>query len=72
VQLCRFDQRSNTRPVDRALIVAGKKAVFAIECNRPFILPMSGRKWKFITGGIRILAARSAFAVWSNGRPAYS
>src|ERR1700738_3291073 len=34
VQLCRFDQRSNTRPVDRALIVAGKKAVFAIECNR--------------------------------------
>jgi hypothetical protein len=38
---------------------------------QPFILPMSGRKWKFITGGIRILAARSAFAVWSNGRPAY-
>jgi hypothetical protein len=32
---------------------------------------MSGRKWKFITDGIRILAARSAFAVWSNGRPAY-
>jgi hypothetical protein len=44
VQLCRFDQRSNTRPVDRALIVAGKKAVFAIECYQPFILPMSGRK----------------------------
>ena len=24
----------------------------------PFILPMSGRSWKFITDGIRILAAR--------------
>jgi hypothetical protein len=45
--------------------------VFAPERYQPFILPMSGRKWKFITGGIRILAARSAFAVWSNGRPAY-
>jgi hypothetical protein len=72
LQLCRFDQRSNAGPVDRALIVAGEEAIPAIESNRPFILPMSGRKWKFITDGIRILAARSAFAVWSNGRPAYS
>ncbi len=30
-------------------------------------LPMSGRKWKFTTDGTRILAARSAFAAWSNG-----
>jgi hypothetical protein len=35
VQLCRFDQRSNTRPIDRPLIVASKKIIFAIERNRP-------------------------------------
>jgi hypothetical protein len=60
------------RPAVGAAVRSGKKVVLAAEGNRPFILPMSGRKWKFITGGIRILAARSAFAVWSNGRPAYS
>jgi hypothetical protein len=49
--------------------VAGKKTIFAIERYQPFILPMSGRKWKFITGGIHILAARSAFVVWNSGRP---
>jgi hypothetical protein len=49
-----------------------EQSIFPVERDRPFILPMSGRKWKFITDGIRILAARSAFAVWSNGRPAYS
>jgi hypothetical protein len=54
-----------------AAIGAGEQRILPIERNRPFILPMSGRKWKFITDGIRILAARSAFAVWSNGRPAY-
>jgi len=27
--------------------------------NCPFILPMSGRNWKFITTGIPVLAARS-------------
>ena len=55
-----------------ATIGAAEQPRLATQSNRPFILPMSGRKWKFITDGIRILAARSAFAVWSNGRPAYS
>jgi hypothetical protein len=54
-----------------AAIGACEQRIFAIERYQPFILPMSGRKWKFITGGIRILAARSAFAVWNSGRPAY-
>jgi hypothetical protein len=55
-----------------ATIGAAEQPRLPTQSNRPFILPMSGRKWKFITDGIRILAARSAFAVWSNGRPAYS
>jgi hypothetical protein len=59
-------------PVFGAAIRTGEQSIFPVERNRPFILPMSGRKWKFITDGIRILDARSAFAVWSNGRPAYS
>jgi len=55
-----------------AAVRAREQRIFPIERYQPFILPMSGRKWKFITDGIRILVARSAFAVWSNGRPAYS
>ena len=72
VELCGGDEGADGCPSDAATVRAREQIVLAPERNRPFILPMSGRKWKFITGGIRILAARSAFAVWSNGRPAYS
>jgi hypothetical protein len=56
----------------RAAVGPCEQCILSVERYQPFILPMSGRKWKFITDGIRILAARSAFAVWSDGRPAYS
>ena len=72
VELCGGDEGAAGCPSDAATIGTREQMVFAPERNSPFILPMSGRKWKFITDGIRILAARSAFAVWSNGRPAYS
>ena len=71
VEFAGFDQRTDDRPPVTATVASGKEMVLPPERYQPFILPMSGRKWKFITGGIRILAARSAFAVWSNGRPAY-
>jgi len=54
-----FDERSNAGSVLCTLIVAGEERVLAIEHNCPFILPMSGRIWKFITAGIPVLAARS-------------
>jgi len=72
LELGRYDQRGHDRGAVGSPIRAAEQPGFPPYRNRPFILPMSGRKWKFTTDGIRILAARSAFAVWSNGRPAYS
>jgi hypothetical protein len=72
IKLGRHDQRGHDRGAVGSAIGACKEPGFSPQRNRPFILPMSGRKWKFITDGIRILDARSAFAVWSNGRPACS
>ena len=42
-----------------AEVLAVQEAASA-HCHHPFILPMSGRSWKFNTAGIPILAARSA------------
>ncbi len=72
VEFAGLDQRADDCPSIAATVAPGKEMVLAPERHQPFILPMSGRKWKFTTDGIRILAARSAFAVWSNGRPADS
>ena len=49
-------------------IGAGEEMILAPERHHPFILPMSGKSWKSITGGTRILAAKSAYGVWSNER----
>lgn len=46
--------------------------VFATDAHRPFILPMSGRSWRFNTAGTLILARRFAFAALSSGRQASS
>ncbi len=67
VEFAGFDQRTDDYPTISAAVVACKQVVLATERYHPFILPMSGRKWKFTTDGTRILAARSAFAAWSNG-----
>jgi len=34
--------------------------------HHPFILPMSGKSWKSVTGGTRILAARLLCVGWSS------
>jgi hypothetical protein len=52
------------------LIVAGEERVLPIKHHCPIILPMSGKSWKSITGGTRILAEKSAYGGWSNERRA--
>ena len=60
VKLAGFDQRTKNGPSMATAIAAGEEMILATECHHPFILPMSGRSWKFNTAGIPILAARSA------------
>jgi hypothetical protein len=60
VELAGFDERGDDGPMFGTAIRAGKERILAVERHHPFILPMSVRSWKFITRGIRILAARSA------------
>jgi hypothetical protein len=50
--------------------MTGEQCILAIERYLPFILPMSGKSWKSITDGTRILAARFVFAASSSGRVA--
>jgi len=51
-----------------AAVGASEEMVLAAKGYHPFILPMSGRRWKFIIDGTRILAARSVSAGLRNGR----
>jgi hypothetical protein len=67
VEFAGFDQRTDDCPTISTAVTACEQVVLAAQRYHPFILPMSGRKWKFTTDGTRILAARSAFAAWSNG-----
>jgi len=60
IELRRHDQRRHDGSAVGAAIRASEEPGFASEGHRPFILPMSGRSWKFNTAGIPILAARSA------------
>jgi hypothetical protein len=53
-----------------AAIGAGEEIILSADCHCPFILPMSGRRWKSITGGTRILATKLAYGGWSNDRRA--
>jgi hypothetical protein len=72
VHFASFDERGNDRPMLAATVGASEEMVLAAERHHPFILPMSVRSWKSITGGIPILAARSACDEWSSGRRAAS
>ena len=50
-----------------AVVGTSEESILAIEGYHPFILPMSGSRWKSIIDGTRILAARFAFAASRNG-----
>ena len=58
VQFTGLYQRSQDRPIFGAVIMTREERILAGKGHHPFILPMSGRSWKFITAGIPILAAR--------------
>jgi hypothetical protein len=57
VELRGGDEGTYGCPSDAATVRAGEQMVFAPERHLPFILPMSGRKLKSITGGIRSMVA---------------
>ena len=67
VELAGLDQRCIRSPsVSPPPSEPAKSAVLAVEGHHPFILPMSGKSWKSITGGTRILAARLLCVGWSS------
>ena len=68
VELARLDQRAGDRPTMSAAIAAREEMILSSKSYCPFILPMSGRNWKFITAGIPGLAARSASGRCRSGR----
>ena len=58
---CRHDGREE-RPIFSPDLMACEECILSGECNHPFILPMSGRSWKSITGGTPILGIRCLYA----------
>ena len=58
VELGAFDQRVHRRGSAAAGVGAGEEVILAAGGNHPFILPMSGRSWKFTTGITPISARR--------------
>ena len=56
VEFARFDERGDAGPVFRSLVMAGEERVLTIEGDRPFILPMSGLRSRFIIAGTRCTA----------------
>ena len=60
VELGALDQRVEGSGAAATGIGAGKQIILAANGNRPVILPMSGGKLKFITGGTRCISV--AFA----------
>jgi hypothetical protein len=60
VELGGLDQREHDGSALAATIGAGEQPRLAAERHHPFILPTSGRSWKFNTAGIPILGAKSA------------
>ena len=56
VHLAGFDQRGVDGPISSALVRAGEQMILAPERDRPFILPVSGLRSRFIIAGTRCTA----------------
>jgi len=65
VHLAGLDERADTAPGARALVVAREQRILRGEFHRPFILPMSGRIASSIILGMPISAAVSALSASS-------
>ena len=68
VELGGADQRVDGGGALAAAVGTGEQPGFAADGHHPFILPMSGRSWKFTTGITPISAGRFWCAAWSSGR----
>ena len=66
VELGAFDQRVDRGGAAAAGIRASKQVILAANSNRPVILPISGRKSKFITGGTRCMGVAFAASTLSD------
>ena len=66
IQFARRDDRREEGPILGADLVSNEQRVLARKSRHPFILPMSGKSWKSITGGTRILPARLLCVGWSS------
>lgn len=69
VELGRTDQAVDRGGTLAAGIGTGEQVILAPECNCAVILPISGRKSKSITAGIRCTGAMSSFAAASSSAP---
>ena len=65
-EFARRDDGREQRPIFGLDLVSGEQCILARKSHHPFILPMSGKSWKSITGGTRILAARLLCVGWSS------
>ena len=57
VEFAGLDQRADDCPSIAATVTPGKEMVLAPECNRPVILPMSGRRSRSIIPGTHSMDA---------------
>ena len=69
VELGRGEKRSDNGPAIAAAVRAGEQMVLAAERNRPVILPISGRMWRYIIAGTHSMGGAFA-ANMSSGAPA--
>ena len=69
VELGAFDQRVDRGGAAAAGIGAGKQIILAANRNRPVILPISGRMWRYIIAGTHSMGGAFA-ANMSSGAPA--
>jgi hypothetical protein len=58
VEFAALDQGGEDGPVVGAVVGAGEQAVLSVQGSRRVILPISGKRWRFTTGGT-LWAARS-------------
>ena len=68
VELARLNQRSDAGPVLSPLVMPSKQRILAIEHDRPFILPVSGLRSRFIIAGTRCTADAYGFITARSGR----
>ena len=71
-QFSGLDERRENGPIFGAVIVTREEGILARQSHHRFILPMSGRSWKSVTGITLISVGRFWCVAWSVERRACS